>query len=41
MEAPNNWKSLIEQATKHEAELLAKATQSEAKDRDVMKVIAK
>ena len=43
MQAPNNWKSLIEQATKYEAELLAKATRpmTEAKEREAMKVIAK
>jgi len=43
MEAPNNWKSLIEEATKHEAELLAKATQdtTQAKEEKVIAVIAK
>jgi hypothetical protein len=42
MEAPNNWKSLIEEATKHEVELLAKATttQNQAKEQAI-KVIAK
>jgi transposase-like protein len=41
MNAPSNWKSLIEQATKHEAELLTKVTESRAKDREAIKVIAK
>ena len=43
MQAPNNWKNLIEQATKHEAELLAKATRHEieAKEGEAVKVIAK
>jgi hypothetical protein len=42
MEAPSNWRSLIEEATKHEAKLLAKVTrQTEAKEGEVMKVMAK
>ena len=43
MQAPNNWKNLIEQATKYEAELLAKITRPEieAKAGEAMKVIAK
>ena len=41
MQAPNNWKNLIEQATKHEAELLAKVTKrTEAKEGEAIKVIA-
>jgi len=40
-QAPNNWKSLIEQATKHEAELLAKVTKRiEAKEREAIEAIA-
>ena len=40
-QAPNNWKNLIEQATKHEAELLAKVTKRiEAKEGELIKVIA-
>jgi putative transposase len=39
MEVPSNWKNLIEEATKHEAELLAKVTrQTEAKRGEAMKV---
>jgi hypothetical protein len=35
MEAPSNWKSLIEKVTKHKAKLLAKvARQTETKERD-------
>jgi len=43
LQVPNNWKNLIEQATKYEAELLAKATKPmiEAKEGEAMKVIAK
>lgn len=43
MQAPHTWKNLIEQATKHEAELLAKATRPkiEAKEGEAIKVIAK
>ena len=43
MQAPNNWKDLIEQATKCEAELLAKITRTEieAKEGEAIKVIAK
>ena len=41
-QAPSNWKGLIEEATKHEAELLVKVTkQTEAKEGEAMKVIAK
>jgi putative transposase len=42
MEAPSNWKSLIEEATRHEAKLLAKVTeQTEAQEGEAMKVMAK
>jgi transposase-like protein len=43
MEAPSNWKSLIEEATRHEAQLLAKATQdtTQAKEEKAIAVIAK
>lgn len=42
MNAPSSWKSLIEQATKHETELLAKVTsQTEVKEGEAIKVIAK
>ena len=42
MGSPSNWKGLIEEATKHEAELLAKVTnQTEAKEGEATKVIAK
>jgi len=43
MDAPDNWKTLIEQATKYEAELLAKATKSMigAKEGEAIEVIAK
>ena len=40
MEAPNNWKSLIEEATKHEAELLTRAT-TQAQDKKAIEVLAK
>ena len=43
MGAPDNWKSLIEQATKYEAELLAKVTRPEleAREGEAIRVIAK
>jgi transposase-like protein len=41
MQAPNNWKTLIEEATKHETELLAKVTESKATEEEAIKVIAK
>jgi hypothetical protein len=42
VEAPNNWKSLIEEATKHEAELLSNvmSQKNQAKEQAI-KVIAK
>jgi transposase-like protein len=45
MDAPDNWKSLIEEATKHKVELYAKVTEEkhppQAKDAEMIKVIAK
>ncbi len=41
MQAPNNWKSLIEQATKHEAEIYAKATKAEQAKDKALEAIAK
>jgi predicted ATP-dependent serine protease len=42
MNAPNNWKTLIEEATKHEAELLAKVTaETKAEKQKPIEVIAK
>jgi transposase-like protein len=41
MEAPNNWKSLIEEATKHQEELLSRATGKQANEGRVIQVIAK
>jgi transposase-like protein len=43
MNAPDNWKTLIEKATKHEAELLANVTRSDAKaeDRETIEAIAR
>ncbi len=40
MDAPNNWKSLIDQATRHEAEMLAKVTNAQTSDK-TLKVLAK
>jgi len=41
MEAPSNWKGLIEEATRHESRLLAKVTKrTEAKEGEAIKVIA-
>ena len=42
-QAPNNWKTLIEEATKHEARLLAKVTRSTAKaeEKETIEAIAK
>lgn len=41
--APSNWKGLIEEATKYEAELLARVTETKAKahDGEALEVIAK
>ena len=45
MKAPNNWKHLIDQATKHEAEMLTRVTQDKPKrqahEGEAMKVVAK
>lgn len=43
MDAPDNWKSLIERATKYEVELLARVTETRAKahEGDAIEVIAK
>lgn len=42
MEAPSNWKSLIAEATKHEAELLAKVTRPKRQAKEgATRVIAK
>jgi hypothetical protein len=40
MEVPNNWKGLIEQATKHEATLLVNATKPKQIEQE-LKVISK
>jgi len=40
MEAPSNWKSLIEEATKHETEILSKATR-QTQDEKAIEVLAK
>jgi len=40
MNAPNNWKSLIEEATKHEAEMLARATRK-AQETNTIEVTAR
>jgi transposase-like protein len=40
-QAPNNWKGLIEEATKHEAQLLAKITKPQAQDNELLEAIAK
>lgn len=42
MQAPDNWRHLIEEATKHEAELLAKVTRTKTQAKEeAVKVIAK
>jgi len=43
MNAPSNWKTLIEEATKHEATTLAKATQTETimKEKKMIEALAK
>jgi hypothetical protein len=41
MDAPNNWKNLIEEATKYEAQILAKATNANQEaEANALKVIA-
>jgi hypothetical protein len=40
MEVPNNWKGLIEEATKHEATLLVNATKPKQIEQE-LKVISK
>ncbi|MGB8780224.1 MAG: hypothetical protein WCD81_06200 [Candidatus Bathyarchaeia archaeon] len=40
MEAPNNWKGLIEEATKYEAKVLTKATSPETEAKEERKVEA-
>ena len=41
MDTPDNWKSLIEEATKYEVRLLATVTRTRAKKGEAIKVIAK
>ena len=40
-QAPSNWKGLIEEATKHEAKLLAQITKPHAEDNEMIEAIAK
>jgi hypothetical protein len=41
MDIPNNWKGLIEQATKHEATLLVNALSTKTETEQELKVISK
>jgi hypothetical protein len=41
MDISNNWKGLIEQATKHEATLLVNALSNQAQEKQDLKVVSK
>lgn len=41
MDIPNNWKGLIEQATKHEAALLVNALSNKTEEKQGIKVVSK
>jgi hypothetical protein len=41
MGIPNNWKGLIDQATKHEATMLVNALSNKAEEKEGLKVVSK
>jgi hypothetical protein len=41
MDIPNNWKGLIDQATKHEAITLVNALSNKAEEKQELKVVSK
>jgi hypothetical protein len=41
MQVPNNWKGLIDEATKHEATLLVNALSNQIEEKQGLKVVSK